>query len=641
MCGIAGFISQNKNAFNSEVTEWNLAAMSKLISHRGPDGDGIWVDPENRGGFAHQRLSIIDLSNKASQPMTSKSGNVIVFNGEIYNHKSLRVVAESKGYNFRSTSDTEVIQAMYEIFGLEFVDHLRGMFAIAIWDAANQKLVLARDRFGIKPLYYSLSGGTLVFASEIKAILPWLDSIETEASALAEYLTFQYTIGGQTLFRNVHAIEPGNIAVFDELGFNAKKYWDVSYEVDFGLNEQSVITELRALLEDSVSAHMESDVEIGAYVSGGVDSALIASIANKHMGSPIKTFHGRFTDYSGYDESLYASQASKNLGSELEILDITSVDFVESIEKVIYHLDTPVAGPGSFPQFMVSKLAAEKVKVVLGGQGGDEIFGGYARYLVAYLEQALKAAIEGTYSNGSFVVTLGSMIPNLESLKEYKPLIQSFWSKGLFGSLDKRFFTLINRSADMQDEIRWQDLDIASVEGKFSQIFNNPENVRKEAYFDKMTHFEFKTLLPALLQVEDRMSMAHGLESRVPFLDHKLIEFMATVPADIKFRNGNLKHLLRSSFHSEIPASIFNRKDKMGFPVPLQEWFSGPIKPFIEDIMSDIGSHKRDFLNPDVIRSNFAETARYSRKMWALVSLELWQQMFHDKSPYWKSLIRR
>ena len=368
---------------------------------------------------------------------------------------------------------------------------------------------------------------------------------------------------------------------------------------------------------------------------------LRSKILNKNMGSPIKTFHGRFTDYSGYDESLYASQVSKNIGSDLDILDITSGDFVENIEKVIYHLDTPVAGPGSFPQFMVSKLAAEKVKVVLGGQGGDEIFGGYARYLVAYLEQALKAAIEGTYANGSFVVTLESMIPNLESLKEYKPLIQSFWSKGLFGSLDKRFFSLINRSADMQDEVLWSELDIASVEGKFSQIFNNPDNVRKEAYFDKMTHFEFKTLLPALLQVEDRMSMAHGLESRVPFLDHKLIEFMASVPADIKFKNGNLKHLLRSSFNDEIPASIFNRKDKMGFPVPLQEWFSGPIKPFIDDIMSDIGSHKRDFLDADAIRNNFAGPGRYSRKMWALVSLELWQQMFHDKSPYWKSQIRK
>ena len=615
--------------------------MSALIAHRGPDGNGVWVEPGRRGGFAHQRLSIIDLSDNGSQPMISKTGNVIIFNGEIYNHKALRVLAESKGYVFQSATDTEVIQAMYEFYGLEFVDHLRGMFAVAIWDTKDQKLVLARDRFGIKPLYFTLSKGTIVFASEIKPLLPWLDSIETESSALAEYLTFQYTISGQTLFKNVYAVEPASVAVFDDLGFRTKKYWDVRYEVDFGLTEESVDTELRALLDDSVNAHLESDVEIGSYVSGGIDSALIASIANRQMSGPIKTFHGRFTDYSGYDESEYALLASNNLGSQLEILDITSDDFVENIEKVIYHLDTPVAGPGSFPQFMVSKFASEQVKVVLGGQGGDEIFGGYARYLVAYLEQALKAAIEGTYSSGKFVVTLESVIPNLESLKEYKPLIQSFWSKGLFGPLDKRFFSLINRSSDMQDEVLWSELDIKAVEGKFSEIFNNSNNVQKEAYFDKMTHFEFKTLLPALLQVEDRMSMAHGLESRVPFLDHKLIEFMATVPADIKFKNGHLKHLLKSSFKNEVPEAIFNRRDKMGFPVPLQEWFAGPVKPFIEDIMSDIGSHKRDFLDAAAIRSNFAETGRYSRKMWALVSLELWQQMFHDKSPYWKSLIRR
>ena len=289
---------------------------------------------------------------------------------------------------------------------------------------------------------------------------------------------------------------------------------------------------------------------------------------------------------------------------------------------------------------MVSKLAAEKVKVVLGGQGGDEIFGGYARYVVAYFEQCIKAGIDGHYGNGNYVVTLESIVPNLGLLREYKPLMKQFWSEGLFGPMDERYFRLVDRSTDMQEEIDWMELDSRQVFEDFATIFNNPTNVKKEAYFDKMTHFDFKCLLPALLQVEDRMSMAHGLESRVPLLDHPLVEFAATVPADMKFKGGNMKHLLKQVFAQELPAEILNRRDKMGFPVPLKEWFANELKDFAMDTFGTMATKHRPSINSQAVLKNFGQEARFSRKTWGLLSLELWHQQFHDKATEWRSLAK-
>ena len=306
---------------------------------------------------------------------------------------------------------------------------------------------------------------------------------------------------------------------------------------------------------------------------------------------------------------------------------------------MIYHLDFPVAGPGSFPQFMVSALAAKHLKVVLGGQGGDELLGGYARYLVAYFEQSIKAAMDGTYRQGNYVVTIESIVPNLGLLREYKPMIKEFWREGLFDDLDKRYFRLIDRSTDMVGEVDWSSLDKPRVFEAFRAIFNNQDNVRKEAYFDKMTHFDFKCLLPALLQVEDRMSMAHGLESRVPFLDHSLVEFLATVPADVKFKGGQMKQLMKTSYGDTLPKSVIERRDKMGFPVPLKEWFGGPLKSFVSDIFDQQRARKRDYFNTDVVLQNFEEASQFSRKTWGLLSLELWHQRFHDRASEFKAMV--
>lgn len=636
MCGIAGIVSLTGSSV--PLLDPSLEVLSRMIAHRGPDGRGSWTAPSRCAGLAHRRLAIIDLSDAAQQPMVGPSGAVITYNGEIYNYLELRAELES-GWDFRSNSDTECVLAAYARHDTDCLDHLRGMFSFAIWDDRRSRLFCARDRFGIKPFYYAVVGNLFVFASEAKALLPFLPQIETDPEALAEYLTFQYTIGEATLFRGVRQLLPGHALTVEDGKICVWRYWDVRYEIDADHNARYFERRLVELLDDSVRLHLRSDVPVGAYVSGGVDSSLIAILAGTSAGGVAQCFHGRFNHLPGYDESEYAAVAAGRVNAQLHVIDITARHFRDHIADVLYHLDFPVAGPGSFPQFIVSQLAAHHLKVVLGGQGGDEIFGGYARYLLAYFEQCIKAALDGTYKNGNFVVTIESIVPNLGLLREYKPLMSEFWREGLFGGLDERYFRLIDRSTDMEQEVDWSALDRQRVFEGFLAIFNNHSNVRKEAYFDKMTHFDFKCLLPALLQVEDRMSMAHGLESRVPLLDHPLIEFLATVPADVKFEGGRMKHLLKLAYANVLPATIVNRRDKMGFPVPLKEWFSGELRDLVEDTFRSRNARQRPFLNADAVLANFETAARFSRKVWGLLCLELWHQMFHDRAADYRRML--
>lgn len=635
MCGIAGIISLRNAPI--EQPRRKLRLMQRLIAHRGPDGEGIWMNSSGTVGLAHRRLSILDLTSSGAQPMRGPSGTTVVHNGEVYNYLELQDSLRSH-WDFRSRSDTEAILAAYDRYSDACLDQLRGMFAFAIWDESRQRLFCARDRFGIKPFYYTIVGDTLFFASEAKALVPFLPEISTDPSALAEYLTFQFTIGEHTLFRDIKQLLPAHALIIQDGRVAVRRYWDVHYDIDFEHNPTYFQRRLRELMDESLSLHLRSDVPVGAYISGGIDSSLMALLAARadrrnHLG-----FHGRFTDYPGYDESVFAELVTGHTGGDLKIADITSDNFREQIRDVIYQLDFPVAGPGSFPQFMVSKLAAESVKVVFGGQGGDEIFGGYARYLLAYFEQCIKAAIDGTYLNGNFVVTIESIVPNLGLLREYKPLMRQFWSMGLFGSLDDRYLRLVDRSADMSDEVDWSSLDRTKVVEDFKSIFNNRANVKKEAYFDSMTHFDFKCLLPALLHVEDRMSMAHGLESRVPLLDHPLVEFAATIPADIKFEGGHMKHLLKTAYADLLPAEIVNRRDKMGFPVPLKEWFENELHDFVIDTFHNMEARQRPYINAGAVLGNFGAAGRFSRKTWGLLSLELWHQIFHDEATEWRKV---
>ena len=636
MCGIAGALDLS----SEPIPDLNkrLDVMNQLQRHRGPDGASTWIHPYQHIGFAHRRLSIIDLTT-GDQPMRDPGGNWITYNGEIYNYIELR--QELGVQNFITTSDTEVILHAYRKWGVDCVKHFRGMFAFALWDEAAQTLFCARDRFGIKPFYYTIVNNVLYFASEVKALLPFVEHIQTDLEGMKDYLAFQFCLAGKTLFKDIRELPPAHTLSIKIGRVEEKRYWEVYFEIDYDHTERYFEEKLCALLKESVKIHLRSDVPVGAYISGGLDSSSVASIATgQQADGAMIGFTGKFASFGPeYDESKYARTLADWLGFELYESDITAADFTNHIRKVIYHLDYPVAGPGSFPQYIVSQLAARYRKVVLGGQGGDEIFGGYARYLIAYFEQCIKGAIDGTIHSGNFVVTYESIIPNLVALRNYKPLLQEFWSDGLFDDMERRYFRLVNRATNLGDEVCWELLENYSSFQTFKHIFNG-QNVRKESYFDLMTNFDFKTLLPALLQVEDRMSMAHGLESRVPLLDHPLIELAATIPANFKFKNGEMKHIFREVVRPFLPTEILDRKDKMGFPTPLTQWVQGEARDFVCDVFSSVNAQNRALINNRKVLEGLNKEKMFSRKIWGLLSLELWQQEFHDKESYYKQMLK-
>jgi asparagine synthase (glutamine-hydrolysing) len=639
MCGISGVLDLNQNPIPN--LRRSLRVLNDLLAHRGPDGEGQWLHRNEHIGFAHRRLSIVDFEG-GSQPMTDGSGNWIVFNGEVYNHRELALSFD----DLRSRSDTEVILRGYRKWGLDIFRRLRGMFSIAIWDEAEQKLVCARDPFGIKPFYFTTIGEIFVFASEAKALLPFLSEIESDIDAIKDYLTFQIVLDGKTLFKGIKELAPGHILEIKGGTLRIHRYWQVYYEPDLDNTPEYFELRTRELIREAIGMNLRADVPIGACVSGGIDSSLVASTAHE-LSKNMVGFHGRF-DEVGFDESRHARAVSDYAAFDLYEVAIQPSDFTQEIENVIYHLDFPVAGPGSFAQFMVSRLASTRRKAILGGQGGDEIFGGYVRYLVAYFEQCIKAAINGTAKSGDFVVTYESIIPNLVALRNYQPMLQEFWREGLFEDMDKRYFRLVNRANDLHEEVNWDALGDYSPYETFCTIFMG-NNIKNESYFDRMTHFDFKTLLPALLHVEDRMSMAHGLESRVPLLDIDLVEFVATIPANVKFKNGTLKTLLKTVSRGTIPDSVIDRTDKMGFPVPLNDWLSKSqqnlgaraVREFVYDILSSEAARNRALFRNESLLRSLDEHGKYGRKLWGLLSLELWQRRFHDRATEFRSQLKR
>ena len=634
MCGIAGAIDLNGRAIGGLGPR--LGVMNELIRHRGPDGTGEWMHEARHVGFTHRRLTIIDLDT-GDQPMTDGGGNWITYNGEIYNYKELR--SEIGHDRFRTTSDTEVILQGYRRWGADVVRHLRGMFSFALWDEERQLLLCARDRFGIKPFYYAEVDGRIYFASEAKALLPFLPDVQTDEDALGDYLAFQSCLEGKTLFKGIRELVPGHTMRIAHGRLDVQRYWEVFYELDFEHTSRYFERSLHEALSESVRLHLRADVPVGTYLSGGLDSSIVAGLARDQTGRSISAFNGRFDLGPDYDESAYAAAVADARGLALRVAEITPDDFIANIGAVVYHMDYPAAGPGSFSQFMVSKLAASELKVVLGGQGGDELFGGYARYLIAYFEQVVKAAIDGTMGSGKFIVDYESILPNLRALQRYKPMLQEFWRDGLFDDMSRRYFRLVNRSNEVGEVIRWDELGTYSPFETFRRIFD-ADNLSSGSYLDRMTHFDFKALLPALLQVEDRMSMAHGLESRLPFLDHPLVELAATIPSDVKFEGGQMKRILRTAFANDVPPVVLAREDKMGFPTPLIEWSKGAARDFVMDTMTSHAASQRGFVDNRRAMSLLETEPRFGRGFWGLLSLELWQQRFHDRKSEFSSMVR-
>ncbi|MDH4182987.1 MAG: asparagine synthase-related protein, partial [Nitrospinota bacterium] len=451
-----------------------------------------------------------------------------------------------------------------------------------------------------------------------------------DREALRDYLTFQFPMPGKTLFADVCELKPAHATVARHGELSTRRYWRVSYNLDQERDDQGFQSRCLELIQDSVAAHIVSDVPVGAYVSGGLDSSALAIIARRQTNdSSFMAFHGRFEGGPSYDESQYAREVCRQEGMQYHETTIGVEDFKESFHKIIYHMDFPAAGPGAFPQYVVSRSVKGHRKVVLGGQGGDEIFGGYVRYLVAYFEQCVKGAIEGVEDPSRFVVTYESIIPNLKSLHGYQPLMKHFFSQGMFESYDRRYYRLVDRSGGPGAEIKWGAFGGYDPYESFREIYFSNE-IGHKCYFDSMLHFDFLTLLPALLQVEDRMSMAHGVESRTPFLDHPLVEFAATAPANIKFRAGELKRLLKRVLKDLLPPAILERKDKMGFPVPLVEWFGGGLNHFVEEQFSDPSSAGAEFINYDAVLKGLRNESAFGRKIWGIMCLDSFFRQFVD-----------
>ena len=629
MCGIVSIHSTNSSVRESEDT---VKKMMDCMMHRGPDGSGITHIP-NQAIFGHRRLAIIDLDH-GQQPMVSIDRRyTLIFNGEIYNYLELRDELQREGVEFKTDSDTEVLLAMLMQHGEKALIKLNGMFAFVFHDRKYNKWIAARDPFGIKPLYFAKAGVQLIFASEIKAILAHPDVVaRRNDKALNQYLAFQLSLDDQTLFEGINRVMPGHY--FLGAGHEVKQksaYWDTAYRISSSINEDSLLEEIRHTLEDSVRLQLRSDVPLGAHLSGGIDSSLVSVLASQQSDSPVSLFHGKFEEDISYDESHYAKIVAKKTKGVLHEIIPNADDFVRDLPKLIYALDEPVAGPGLFPQHAVSKLAKEHTKVVLGGQGGDEIFGGYARYLVGYLEQALKGSIFQTQEEGEHLVSLQSIVPNLPVLKEYVPLLSHFWKNGLFEDMDQRYFRLIDRSQGIKHllhEDLLQNFDKTYLFSIFQKVFNHPDTL---SYINKMTHFDQKTLLPALLQVEDRVSMNVSLESRVPFLDTRLVDLVTTAPPTLKFQGGKTKHLLKRSMGDLVPREILQRKDKMGFPVPIKEWMQGGVvREFVADILLSSASLNRGVYSRSALERMITVPGVGGRQLWGALSLELWHLKFID-----------
>lgn len=631
MCGIGGIISHDQNFINSEI----LTKMGDTLRHRGPDDEGIFID--GPVGLFHRRLAIIDLIT-GHQPMSNEDETIwIVFNGEIYNYQDLRPGLIQKGHIFKSSSDTEVIIHLYEEYGPECVTQLNGMFAFALYDKIKDQLFCARDHFGIKPFYYSfIKDKNFIFASEIKAIVKIFPELrQPDYAAITEYITFQFSLHEKTLFQGIKKILPGHYLIVENVhekpNIREKKYWDVEYSTDSYHTEEYYIDQLQMLLQDSIRQQLRSDVPIGCHLSGGMDSSIVTCVASDLLGCSLHSFTGSFDFGPHYDESAYAREVSRFSGTDYHEIRPNANDFISSIEDIIYFMDEPVAGPGVFPQLFVSRLARKYVKVVLGGQGGDEIFGGYARYLVAYLEQCLKGAIFETQEEGDFVVTLDSIIPNLPLLQEYLPMLRSFWSQGVFEPMDRRYYSLINRSGSISEFFTpgFQSTIMQNDPyATYKELFIHPSS---QSYINRMSYVDMKTLLPALLHVEDRTSMSVSLESRVPFLDRRIIELIARVPPTIKWKGGQSKYLLRKAVGNLIPEMILNRKDKMGFPVPLMEWFASDLNTYIREILLDTRVKERGIFNMDKLELSLnSDRNGLERGLWGLLCLELWFRIHID-----------
>jgi asparagine synthase (glutamine-hydrolysing) len=629
MSGIAGIfqVSGSKPIENRTLTR-----MGDALKHRGPHARLCFSNEEKTAGFIYQHLQVKDDPIPRQLAWNENRTMVIVCDGEIYNAKELRRELEQRGHSFGTSLDAEVALHFYEESGNGFLDRLNGAFAFVIWHGKKRELFAARDRIGIKPFYYHYDGKSFFFASEIKALLAAKPSLrEASPSALREYLSLQCCLNDKTLFKRVQKLPPAHFLSLKKGGLSIRRYWDLDFQIDFDHTESYFIHTLRNLIEDAVRLRMNAVPPLGIYLSGGLDSSTVTCIASSLQKNPLKAFSGVYKGWPDFDETAYAKCAVKSAHAYHFEIDIRPKDFLDSISRIIYAMDEPAAGPGVLGQYHVGRFASRHVRAVLGGEGGDEIFGGYARYLVAYLEECLKGAIFETQTREDkrFIVTFSSILPHLPLLKEYVPLLQSFWGDGLFDPMDQRYFKLIQKTTHIEDILNPEFLE--GSEGRlfheFSMIFNKKQI---KSLLNRMAYFDLQVGLPAVLQVDDRTNASFSLELRPPLLDHRIVEFAASIPPKIKYRGGETKAIFKKAVKGIVPNMVLNRKDKKGFPVPLTEWFKGPLKEFVRDILLGPTTKKRGIYNTTNMDKLISSERSFGRNIWGLLCLELWFREFMD-----------
>jgi len=629
MCGIAGIVASDQLA---EEDAARAVLMRDVLTHRGPDGAGLHTDAH--AILAHRRLSIVDLAG-GHQPLANEDGTVwVTFNGEIYNHADVRRDLEVAGHRYRTRSDTETIVHAYEQWGDDCVTRFRGMFAFAIWDAPRRRLLLVRDRLGVKPVYWARVGTRLLFASEIKAILEsGLIQARPNESVVPEVLATRQTAGTDTLFQGIHKLMPGHRLVYADGNVRIEKYWDVPMdgpdpELE-SLGDEAIVMRFRDLLQESVRLRLMADVPLGMFLSGGIDSSAVAALMAREVDRPIETFSVAFADRR-YSELDYAREVAQAVGANSHEIVIDDQDFFGALPRLIWHEDEPIAHPSSVPLHFVSVLAGQHVKVVLTGEGSDELLAGYGKYPRALLNWRAGRIYERVVPSGLRSAVASSLVPRLP---------------GAVGRYAQRSFLAMPRSADamfldnfagMPMRVQRELLDATALSG------GNPYAASLE-YFRGMNgsgstlrhllYADVKTYLVELLMKQDQMSMSASIESRVPFLDHKLVEFAARLPDRLKLSGFTTKRILRQAIRSLLPERILTRK-KMGFPVPFGGWMRGPWHSMAQDVLLDRRTRERGLINHQAVAA-LLDGHRDGRRnagdaIWALLNLELWYRTFID-----------
>jgi asparagine synthase (glutamine-hydrolysing) len=621
MCGICGIY----NMQSGEPVSWELVEqMSELVTHRGPDDRGVYLDGNLGLGFT--RLSIIDLSG-GHQPMCNETGEIwVVFNGEIWNFKALRQELLEKGHHFRTSSDTETIVHAYEEYGVDCIKCLHGMFGLAIWDQPRKRLLLARDRVGKKPLYYTCVDGNLLFASEIKSLLrhPRVKRL-VDVQALADFLSIRYVPGPATLFANISKILPGHWLLCENGTIRTGCYWDFT----FGETEERPVEDylqgIRQHIRRAVQERMMADVPVGTMLSGGVDSSIITGIMSQLTDRPVKTFSVGF-DVPGFNELPYARLVSEHLGTEHHELVVQCSDLTEHWPLLTWHRDEPVSEPSDLGVYLISRLARQHVKVVLSGEGGDELFAGYPKYVVDWIAKYYHL-LPAVVRDGFITPLLGHLPYNMRKLKMAgrvlsEPTPQRWVS----------WFGVFN--GQLKNDLLSENTK-ACIDNDASRTFQRwLEHNQQRDNLSSMLYLDTKIWLPDnLLMKADKMTMAASLESRLPLLDYKLIEYAASIPSSVKVKPFQAKYLLKRAYADFLPRPILTRK-KMGFNVPNGTWFREGQRHVITQLLLSERARSRGFLNNDcvaaILHDHLEGRTQYTNQLFILASLELWFRIFID-----------